>query len=189
MDGKLSLIISKIKRLKNKLHTPSEIPCDIAQHYQNKLFHHSNFSDYESLLYRCYGRTQYFSAVGEKIAELINKDHNFNLPRNHGGAARKLQKSLAREGYHLCEPLLSNQQISDLRDYAQKTPCLNAQNQGSTACDGVKRYLNKGAEDFGYGGYSNQDAINAPHLLELATSTDLVNKAVEYLGAPPTKCL
>jgi hypothetical protein len=115
---------------------------------------------------------------GERLGEMLGS-RSGPIP-----SLRKHVEEVEREGFASIGPVLSPAQVSEIRAFFQGTPCYNAHTRAF--CDGVPRRIGEGAERFQFGSYSTEDALRAPHLLELAVHPEIVGAATRYLGCAPT---
>ena len=120
------------------------------------------------------------------VAKVVEGQYLKYTPRSADFAkAREQAETLRREGIVKVESMLDKHQVRDIQDYFLKRPIFNGHIPMSARHRVLRRYVNYTAEQFPLGCYSAQEIALAPHLLEVALSSLILDTAAAYFGCTP----
>ncbi len=120
----------------------------------------------------------------DNAAAAIVRKVNEIVPRFGRSTDPQAVRALHDQGIVGLGEVLSSAQTREIVDYFRKVPCYSA--HVASYSDGVPRSLEQAASLGAYGSYLIDQALQAPHLLELALNEDLLNLCEHYLGCVPT---
>ncbi|MFZ4757085.1 MAG: phytanoyl-CoA dioxygenase family protein [Burkholderiaceae bacterium] len=120
----------------------------------------------------------------DAAAAAIARKVNETVPRIARPTDATALQALHEHGLVGLGQVLGPQQVRDIVDYFRRTPCFSA--HVASYSDGVPHSVDEAAKIGAYGSYRIDQALQAPHLLELALNEELLNLCDHYLGCLPT---
>jgi hypothetical protein len=120
----------------------------------------------------------------DAAAAVIARKVNETVPRIARPTDATALQALHEHGLVSLGRVFGAQQVSDIVEYFRRTPCFSA--HVASYSDGVPHSVDEAATLGAYGSYRIDQALQAPHLLELALNEELLNLCDHYLGCLPT---
>jgi hypothetical protein len=120
----------------------------------------------------------------DNVAAAIAKTVNEVVGPSVGATDANTLQALRSDGILTLGQVLSPKQVMDIVRYFSKTPCYDK--HVAAYSDGVPRPVEEAALRSPYGSYRLEEALQAPHLLELAMNEKVTSLCEQYLGCLPT---
>jgi hypothetical protein len=120
----------------------------------------------------------------DAAAAAIVRKVNAIAPRFDRPTDLNAVRALQEHGIVGLGQVLSTDQLREVVGYFRSVPCYSA--HVASYSDGVPRSVDQAARVGTYGSYRIAQALQAPHLLELALNEDLLTLCEHYLGCLPT---
>lgn len=124
-------------------------------------------------------------AAANLISKIVEAQYTkYKARSSDAEAAQKIAAAIHERGVARLSPILTKEQIQEVRAYFEDRPILNA-HIPVAARDRIRRYVNCTAEEFPIGCYPVCDVVTAPHLLNAALSPLILDAAAAYFGCTP----